>query len=93
MAESDIKANTVTSTGTVVSKRSRIRGLYAVTSGTTAATITFKDGGSGGTTVLDLTSTTTADNVDIIIPGRGILCGTDIHVTLANVDSLTVFYE
>lgn len=92
MSESDIKASTVTSTGTVASGRHRIRGLHYAGSAGGDAVIVLRDGGASGTTVLDLGGLTDQTD-DVTIPGRGILCNTDIHATLTNVASLTIFYE
>jgi hypothetical protein len=88
----DIQAATVTSTTTAVNKRARVKGLSYVTGGT-AGSVVLKDGGSGGTTVLTLNTPATTDLYDLMIPDNGILCSTNVHVTVSNVTSVTVLYE
>jgi len=88
----DIQASTVTANGVAVNKRARVKGLSYVTGGT-AGSVVVKDGGSGGTTVLTLNTPATTDIYDLMIPDNGILCSTNVHVTVANVTSVTVLYE
>lgn len=88
----DIQAATVTANGVAVSKRARVKGLSYVTNGT-AGSVTIKDGGSGGTTVLTLNTPAVTNIFDLMIPDNGILCSTNVHVTVSNVTSVTVLYE
>ena len=88
----DIQAATVTEAGVAVNKRARVKGLSYVTGGT-AGSVVLKDGGSGGTTVLTLNTPATTDVYDLMIPENGILCATNVHVTVSNVTSVTVLYE
>ena len=88
----DIQAATVTSTSTAVNKRARVKGLSYVTNGT-AGSVVVKDGGSGGTTVLTLNTPAVTDIYDLMIPDNGILCATNVHITVSNVTSVTVLYE
>lgn len=90
---SDIQAKTLTAAGTAVNGRSRIAGIYYISTAT-ADTITFKDGGSGGTTVLTVPSPAAAGAHDLLIPDNGILCGTDIYVSFDNakVTSVVVLF-
>lgn len=88
----DIQAATVTEAGVAVNKRARVKGVSYVTGGT-AGSVVLKDGGSGGTTVLTLNTPATTDVYDLMIPDNGILCSTNIHVTVSNVTSVTVLYE
>jgi hypothetical protein len=88
----DIQAATVTEAGVAVNKRARVKGLSYVTGGT-AGSVVLKDGGSGGTTVLTLNTPATTDVYDLMIPDNGILCATNVHVTVSNVTSVTVLYE
>ena len=88
----DIQAATVTANNVAVNKRARVKGLSYVTGGT-AGSVVLKDGGSGGTTVLTLNTPATTDVYDLMIPENGILCATNVHVTVSNVTSVTVLYE
>lgn len=88
----DIQAATVTANGVAVNKRARIKGLSYVTGGS-AGSVTVKDGGSGGATVLTLNTPATTDIYDLMIPDNGILCSTNVHITVSNVTSVTVLYE
>ena len=88
----DIQAATVTANNVAVNKRARVKGLSYVTGGT-AGSVVLKDGGSGGTTVLTLNTPATTDVYDLMIPDNGILCATNVHVTVSNVTSVTVLYE
>lgn len=88
----DIQAATVTANGVAVNKRARVKGLSYVTNGT-AGSVTIKDGGSGGTTVLTLNTPAVTNIFDLMIPDNGILCSTNVHVTVSNVTSVTVLYE
>lgn len=88
----DIQAATVTANNVAVNKRARVKGLSYVTGGT-AGSVVIKDGGSGGTTVLTLNTPATTDTYDLMIPDNGILCATNVHVTVSNVTSVTVLYE
>lgn len=88
----DIQAATVTEAGVAVNKRSRVKGLSYVTNGT-AGSVTVKDGGSGGTTVLALNTPAVTDVYDLMIPDNGILCATNIYIAVSNVTSVTILYE
>jgi hypothetical protein len=80
-------ANTST---TVVSYRTRVKGL--VLNYASGGTVTIKDGGSSGTTVFSFTGPGAAGSVNVIIPGEGILCKTDVYVTCAANTTAVVFY-
>lgn len=85
---SDVRAATVTETGSVYGDRTRVKAMAFFGSGT--GSIVLKDGGSSGKTELTL-ATPSGYNI-VYIPGDGIVFGTDVHATLTNVSSLTVFY-
>ena len=90
MAGSDIKAVPRTSTGSFVGGPARIRGIYIKTAGSGSPAFIIKDG-SGGETVLDITSAT-GQTDSISIPDEGIRCSTNPELTtLTNIDSITVF--
>lgn len=89
---SDIQSKTLTATGTAVNGRSRIAGVYYISTGT-ADTITFKNG-SGGATVMTLPSPPVAGAHDLLIPDNGILCSDEIYVSFDNtkVTSVVVLF-
>lgn len=59
----------------------------------TAGMLTFKDGGSGGTTLLQLDVPGNSNNTNTVtIPGPGLLFETDCYVTMPTGYNVTVFY-
>ena len=86
----DVKSNVATSSATVVGGPARVRSIY-YTANASAGSIVVKDGGSGGTTVISIAVPANGFG-NITIPGDGVLCSTNVHVTLTNVGSATVFY-
>ncbi len=72
--------------------RTRIKAVYMVPTGT-AGSVIFKNGGSGGTTVMTLNTVASATQPTyLILPGEGVLFSTNVHGTVANVGSVTIFY-
>jgi hypothetical protein len=93
MSNSNIYSASATTTAQVVSGRSRLVGVYFVSTAT-AATLTFKSGGASGTTKLTLTSPPVIGSQYIKITDMGVLFDSGIHVTFsgAGVTSITLFY-
>ena len=87
--QTDVKSAERTTTGTAYGAPTRLKGL--VVSFATGGTVSVKDGGASGTTVFSYTAPASAGTTNIVIPGEGILCRTDVHVTLASATA-TVFY-
>lgn len=92
----DVRAKTMTSTGAtgIGTPRARIKAVYYV-SGASAGSISFKDGGSGGTELLNLATpanTTGTGGMHVLIPQDGVLFEADPYLTLTNVTSVTFFY-
>lgn len=88
--QTDVKAARATATGTLVSYRTRLKGI--VVTGTAAAgSVIFRDGGASGTILFQIDILANAEK-DIAIPGEGILFSTDIHVTISAVLSVVGFY-
>jgi len=72
--------------------RTRVKAVYIVPSGT-AGSIVFKNGGASGTTVLTLnTVASAAQPTYLLLPGEGVLFSTNVHGTVSNVTSTTIFY-
>lgn len=89
--QTDVKASHVEATGTVVSGRTRVKGLI-VTPGGTAGDIILRDGGGTGTTRLQFNVSTNLTTFSISVPGEGVLYYTDVHITLPAAVKATVFY-
>jgi hypothetical protein len=87
--QTDVKAAERATTGTAYAASARLKGVLV--SFATGGTVVIKDGGASGTTVFSYTAPAAAGTVNVIIPGEGILCRTDIHVTLSSATA-TVFY-
>lgn len=88
--QTDVKSTRVTATGTVLSFRTRMKGLVVVgTAG--AGSVVFRDGGATGPVLLELDVIANGEK-DITIPGEGILFSTDIHATITALTSVVVFY-
>ena len=87
--QTDVKAAERTTTGTAYAAPTRLKGL--VVSFATGGTVVVKDGGASGSTVFSYTAPAAAGTTNIVIPGEGILCRTDVHVTLASATA-TIFY-
>jgi uncharacterized metal-binding protein len=72
--------------------RTRVKAVYMIPSGT-AGSVVFRDGGSGGTTVITLNTVASATQPTyLIFPGEGVLFSTNVHGTVTNVTSATIFY-
>jgi len=89
MMQTDVKAAERTTTGTAYAAPTRLKGL--VVSFATGGTVVVRDGGASGSTVFSYTAPAAAGTTNIVIPGEGILCRTDVHVTLASATA-TIFY-
>jgi len=72
--------------------RTRVKAVYMVPS-VTAGSVIFKDGGASATTVMTLNTVASATQPTyLIFPGEGVLFSTNVHGTVANVTSVTIFY-
>ena len=89
---SDIGAKTLTSNGSIQSGRTRLLSVYYV-GHSSAGSLTFKDGGASGTQklVIATPASSAADQYQVDIPLDGLLFKTDMHLTISNVTSVTVF--
>jgi len=89
--QTDVKSAHIETTGTVVNQRTRLKAYHCI-SGGTAGDVIFRDGGSGGTLLLQFNIGTGTQPITMSIPGEGILFNTNIHVTLPATAKVTVFY-
>ena len=73
--------------------RCRIKAVYGI-SGANAGSVVFKDGGSGGTTLMTMNSPAAAASGTfwLPMPGEGILVETNLYVDLTDVASIMVIY-
>ena len=92
--QTDVKSAHLNASGSVFAGRARVKGFSICASPSSAGTLLLKDGGSGGTTVLelDIPSNSNPNSFYNLIPGEGILCSTDIYATLTGIASVTVYY-
>lgn len=92
---SDITATTVTADGVAVARPARVKSIYYIR-GSSAGSIVLKDGGSGGTTLLTLTTPGAGSGVDaantMSIPSDGLRFSTNVYVDVTNVTSVTFFH-
>jgi len=88
--QSDGKSKRLTASGDVFAGPARLYGVYFV-AGTSAGSITVKDGGSGGATVLELT--TPDDKSSSYLYFRTpIRCESTMYAALADVAAVTFIY-
>jgi len=90
----DVKSTHLNASGTIFAQPARIKGFSICATASTAGTLLLKDGGSGGTTMieLDIPSNSNPNSFYILVPGEGVRCYTNIYATLTGVASVTVFY-
>lgn len=89
MMQTDVKGATCpagTAT-TAFNGRTRLKSL-AISVGTAAATVAVAD---GTTTLFTFTGTSTG-NINVMLPGEGVLCSTSLIVTCAAGVSAVAFY-
>jgi len=72
--------------------RTRIKAVYIVPSGT-AGSVVFKDGGSGGTTVMTLNTVASATQPTyLLLADQGVLFTTAVYADVTSIGSVTIFY-
>jgi|TARA_R100000951_G_scaffold77906_1_gene65765 hypothetical protein len=75
----------------IIPRRSRVASISITTSGS-AGSVELKNGASG-TVQLKIVTDANSSMHDVVIPGDGILFGSEVYCTLTNVTSVTVFYS
>lgn len=88
--QTDVQAKSLNASGSVYGARTRVRGLI-ITPGANAGSVELKDGGSGGTSVMSITTVAGGEAFNAIIPANGVLFEVDVYAALSNA-SVTVFY-
>ena len=89
--QTDVLSVHTEATATVVNSRTRVKAYHCI-SGGTAGDVIFRDGGSGGTVLLQFNIGTGTQPITMPLPGQGILFRTNVHVTLPATSKITVFY-
>jgi hypothetical protein len=88
--QTDVKSVPVAATATVYNQRTRLKGLL-VMPGASAGLLVIRDGGASGTILMSIPTLAGDSSFPVIIPGEGVLCYIDIHVTVSNATA-TVFH-
>jgi hypothetical protein len=90
----DVKSTHVNASGSIFNQPARIKGFSICANASQAGTLLLKDGGSGGSTVIeiDIPSNTNPNSFYVAVPGEGVRCYTNIYATLTGIASVTVFY-
>ena len=91
MMQTDVKAGYVSATATVFDGTTRFKGLV-VTPGSAAGTVVVRDGGAGGTTLFSTATLSSGTPFSVLIPGEGVLCYTDLHVTVTGAATTAMVY-
>lgn len=89
----DVKATHLELTGYVVQARARVKGyqVLGLPDGS-GGEITFRDGGPSGAVQLQFNVPPGIIPSYVLVPGEGVLFQNNIHVTLPEDVSITVFY-
>jgi hypothetical protein len=87
----DVKNVHANASGSLVAYRTRVKGIIITSTGAGAGTMLLKDGGSGGTTLVEVDVPATAAFHNVLVPGEGVLFGTNVYATLTNC-YVSIFY-
>ena len=92
--QTDVRSTHLNASGSVFDQRTRVRGFSICATASSAGTLLLKDGGSSGTTLLevDIPSNSNPNSFYTLIPGEGILFSTNVYATLTGIASVTVYY-
>ena len=90
----DVKSQHLNASGSVFAQPARVKGFSICATASTSGTLLLKDGGSGGTTriEIDIPSNTNPNSFYVAVPGEGVRFYTNIYATLTGIASVTVFY-
>jgi hypothetical protein len=92
--QGDVNCTHLSASGSVFAGRARVKGFSICATASAAGTLLLKNGGSGGTTLIeiDLPSNSNPNSFYVAIPQEGVLFQTNVYATLTNIASVTVFY-
>jgi len=82
--QTDVKNTHLNASGSLVAYPTRIKGLVLTSTGAGAGSVLLKDGGSGGTTLIEIDVPSTAAFHNVVIPGEGVKFSTSVYATLTN---------
>ena len=88
----DVKNVHANASGSLVTGRVRVKGMIITSTGAGAGTVLLKDGGSGGTTKIEVDVPSTAAFHNVVVPGEGVLCATSLIVTCGANVTAVAFY-
>ncbi len=87
----DVKNVHANASGSLLTGRFRVKGIVITSTGAGAGSVLIKDGGSSGTTKIEVDVPSTAAFHNVIIPGEGVLFETSVYAALTNC-YVSVFY-
>ena len=90
MMQTDVKAKSLSLSGSVFANRTRVKGLV-ITPGASAGSVELLDGGVSGTSVFTINTVANGQVESILIPGEGVVFQTSVYANLTN-STVTVFY-
>ena len=92
--QTDVKSIHLNSSGSIYAGRARVKGFSICANAGSAGTLILRDGGSGGTNMIeiDIPGNSNPNSFYISVPGEGVLFSTNIYATMTNLASITVFY-
>ena len=85
--QTDVKSKSLEASGVAFEGRARVKGLVIVPAAS-AGNVTISD---GTTTMMKITTVAGGETFNVLIPGEGVLCSSNVYATLVNT-SVTVFY-
>ena len=90
----DVKSAHLNASGSVFAGPARVKGFSICATASAAGTLVLKDGGSGGTTLIevDIPSNSNPNSFYTLVPGDGVKFNTNIYATLTTIASVTVYY-
>jgi hypothetical protein len=90
----DVKSTHLNASGTVFAQPARVKGFSICANAGAAGTLILRDGGSGGTNLLevDIPANSNPNSFFTLVPGEGVRFSTNIYATLTGIASVTVYY-
>ena len=90
----DVKSTHLNASGSIFGGPARVKGFSICATASSAGTLLIKDGGSSGTTLIeiDIPSNSNPNSFYVLVPGDGVKFNTSIYATLTGIASVTVFY-
>lgn len=90
----DVKSTHLNASGSIFGGPARVKGFSICATASQAGTLLLKDGGSSGTTLIeiDIPSNSNPNSFYVLVPGDGVKFNTNVYATLTNIASVTVFY-